>query len=226
MPRGKKSYRSKRTRKYTPKKSLVLGGFPKQKVVKMRYVSEFNLTSTSGVSQSYNFRANSPFDPDLTGVGHQCKTFDQWMAVYSHFNVLGSKAKVRLLSTNGVDHIAYGVCRTPVANQMVGLDLSAILENRYQKGYRITGSGFQYGGLRAKANVDLVTKYSQKKQHGANSTSRTDLTGSISTNPTESTIFEVWQCATGGAMSSKTCAYLIIIDYIVLLTEPKVLPQS
>lgn len=225
---GRKKF-TKRNRRYNrkakPKKTLVVGGFPKQTMVKLRYVQEINIT-TSGLSNSQPFVANGLFDPYYPVGGHQPKIFDQWMLMYSHYNVLGSKARVRLTSTGGLDHVSWGICTTPHQNQMSNKTLEAVLENRYQKGYRITGSAYQNSGVRARANIDQVSYYSQKKQHGKNATSRSDLIGDVTKNPDEKTFFEIWQCPIQGVTASKTCSYLVTIDYLVLFTEPKVLAQS
>ena len=111
MPRSTKSvYDSKgrrkprwRKRRQNPRKILPLAGFPKQKLVKLRYVQELEIvTPTSGLSNSVPFVANGAYDPYYPIGGHQPKGFDQWMAVYSHFNVLGSKIYGNVLSFNSL----------------------------------------------------------------------------------------------------------------------------
>jgi hypothetical protein len=45
------------------------------------------LDMTSGVTGTYSFRLNSPFDPNYTASGHQPMGFDQWAAFYNHYVV-------------------------------------------------------------------------------------------------------------------------------------------
>lgn len=42
----------------------------------------------------YVFSANGLYDPNITGVGHQVNGFDQFMALYNEYIVLGSTIKV------------------------------------------------------------------------------------------------------------------------------------
>lgn len=211
-------------RRATIKKSLPLTGFPKQKVVKLRYVQEILLnTPGGGVSKSIPFVANGCFDPYYPIGGHQPKGFDQWMTLYSHYNVLGSKCSVRLFQTATQD-FTWGVARTPTPNELDNKTLEYILECRMNKGFSISGS-FAVNNNMPTSTVRTI-KYSQKKQHGMNSTSKSELVGSASSNPAELTIFEVWCAPSAIDMESKVVKFIVTIDYIVLFTEQKVLDQS
>lgn len=215
----------KNTRRNRPKKTLPLGGFPKNKVVKLEYVQELQLTtpSTTGLSKSLPFVANGCYDPYYPIGGHQPKAFDQWMAVYSHFNVLGAKIRVKCVST-GYTHVSWGVCRTPAPTEMNGRTLEYLMENRYQKNARfISGSNNVNIQMNNKA---LTATYSQKGIYGANATGNANLVGSISANPTDQQYFEVWACPIGADSQSKILDFIVELEYIVLLTEPKVLAQS
>lgn len=221
MPRRK----TRRRRKAQATTTLPLGGFPKNKLVKLRYVTEC-VVQCAGLSDSFNFRANGMFDPDHTGVGHQPKAFDQWMSIYNHYNVLGAKINVKLASTHGADNYIWGVTRTPAANQMDGKQLTYCLENRYNKGYRTIGSSYNHSGQRTNANSAMVCTYSQKKQFGKNSTGSDKLTGTATTDPTEQQFFEVWIAPINSVAQQQTASFIVTIDYIALLTEPRVLAQS
>jgi hypothetical protein len=51
--------------------------FPQHLRRTLRYADLVSLTSTLGGTAFYQFRANSLFDPDLSGTGHQCRFYDQ-----------------------------------------------------------------------------------------------------------------------------------------------------
>lgn len=214
----KRTYRKKR--KSTP--PLPIGGFPKNKMVKLRYVSECVVTC-SGLSNSHSFSANGMYDPDITGGGHQPKAFDEWMAVYNHYNVVGSKVSVKLVSPHGADGYIWGVTRTPSPNQLQSKLLTYCLENRYTRGYRAIGIN---PGQRALANRPFTAKYSQKSQFGQNSSQKTNLTGDAGANPAEQSYFEVWIAPINNIPTNQTASFIVTIDYIALLTEPRVLAQS
>lgn len=226
----RKSRRTKRKpRRRVPRSykgpSLPLSGFPKQKVVKLRYVQEITLTtpSTTGLSKSLPFVANGPYDPYYPIGGHQPKGFDQWMALYSNYNVLGSKCTMRMLNS-GNDAFAWGVARTATPNELDGKTLEYILECRMNKGFAVAG-GYQRTNNMPTSTVKTIT-YSQKKQHGPNSTNASNLIGTAGGNPAELTIFECWMAPSAGNPSSLTANFVVTIDYIIMFTEQKVLNQS
>lgn len=228
----KKKQTKKSTRKPRRKipRNLPLAGFPKQKMVRLRYVQEQEITtSPNGLSHSVPFVANGCHDPYYPIGGHQPKGFDQWMAVYSHFNVLGSKISVKMVGT-GEDNFAWGVARTAAPNTLNGQTLEYILEwrgNKSSNSYVVVGSeNGGYANNPTRMNTVKTARYSQKKQFGKNATSTAELIGSATSNPAELSIFEIWQCPINSQMASKTADYVVVIDYIVLFTEPKLLPQS
>jgi hypothetical protein len=63
----------------------------------LRYADTVLLTSTSGGTAFYQFRANSCFDPDLTGTGHQPRYYDQLctsVGPYQTYRVLSSTVRL------------------------------------------------------------------------------------------------------------------------------------
>ena len=60
----------------------------------LRYFPEIDQKYRSRENQ---FVANGAFDPNLTGVGHQPRGFDQFMAGYETFTVTGSKISVNFV---------------------------------------------------------------------------------------------------------------------------------
>lgn len=69
-------------------------GFPERLKTKLHYCDVVQLAASAGNPGIYQFRMNSLFDPDYTGVGHQPQWFDQLSAVYNFYKVLGSKITV------------------------------------------------------------------------------------------------------------------------------------
>lgn len=84
--------RGSRSRSSFPKKGLmVIGGFPKRKLVKLVYVDTKQFDVGINAAIGHVFRLNSCFDPDLTGTGHQPYAFDQWSTFYNRYTVIGAK---------------------------------------------------------------------------------------------------------------------------------------
>lgn len=66
-------------------------GFPTKIITILRYIQTNTLTSTTGGIATQVFRMNGPFDPDVTGIGHQPMYWDRYAAIYQSYRVLGSR---------------------------------------------------------------------------------------------------------------------------------------
>ncbi len=76
---------------------------------KLPYVFSVTRTTVADAkAQVYQFRTNSLFDPDLTGVGHQPYQFDQLTLMYSRYIVYGLKYSITFNNPN-VDGVYCGV---------------------------------------------------------------------------------------------------------------------
>lgn len=198
--------------------SSINGPMALRQVVKMRYSEDINLgTGVGGLLYNYDFRANSIFDPNLTGSGHQPLGHDQWAQFYDHYVVLGAKMRVTFTNPSNTDTSFCAIAVQDMANTM-----SNQAHIREQPRSRWTLVPNQ-GGNNQKS---LVCNYSAKKFFGAKSVVTWDKLGSaMGNNPTEDALFRIfYQNAT--STSSYNIVANVIIDYIVLLSEPKVLTQS
>ena len=76
-------------------------GVPDTKWVRLKYVQETSIdTGLASINKIY-FRANSLFDPDFTGVGHQPLHYDELNVPYDHYTVYGSKITVTVINVTG-----------------------------------------------------------------------------------------------------------------------------
>lgn len=75
-------------------------GIPDKTRVNLQYSDIINVNP--GLPRAtYIMRGNSLYDPDFTGTGHQPLYFDQYMALYSKYRVLGSRIKVTFINNQG-----------------------------------------------------------------------------------------------------------------------------
>ena len=156
----KPKYRSKKPqRKYKPQRSLALSGFPQSKVVRLRYVEAIGINPVITGNGFYVFRANSIFDPNYTGVGHQPMGHDEWSQSYNHYAVLGSKIKVTFCSTDTTYTNAAAVCSVSRQADFTAIAISS--------GTRIQESGANYKILgtpnSSNGQVTLTSYFSAKK---------------------------------------------------------------
>lgn len=85
-------------------------GFPDRIVTRLRYDQVGNMTTTGGSIVKQVWRANSVFDPDFTGAGHQPLYFDQFAAIYNQYAVIKSKiTTVFTMSEGGTVPILCGL---------------------------------------------------------------------------------------------------------------------
>jgi len=64
------------------------------KTTVLSYCDYFSLNPVVGNPATYIFSANGLFDPNITGVGHQPRGYDQLKSLFDHYTVTGSTIKV------------------------------------------------------------------------------------------------------------------------------------
>jgi len=217
---------------YAPK-SIVQGfnsrsgvfGFPVSLRTKLRYVENISMSSASGAMANNVFRANSLFDPNETGTGHQPMCFDQWMTLYNHFMVIGSKITVHFAGDGGTSGVPliYGVALTDDATSTSSP--GTIMENGTTK-YRVTGASANY----TQKTAPRISKgFSCKKFF--NITNPLDnvlrLGGNVAADPTEIAFFSVFLgCLPDTATDIGATQLTVVIDYLTIFSEPKEQAQS
>lgn len=211
--------------RYNPKVTtnrLGLVGFPNNRVVKMRYADTELLTSTSGSLAVSTWRANSIFDPDFTGIGTQPLGYDQWAQFYNHYIVIGSKisCEVSWVSSGA----SAGPCVVGIIldddGNLIPTDYLAIMEQGKSISMHINPSS-------ANASRAINSSYSAKKFNNITDIkdNRDSLGASFGANPTDPAFFHLFaQSADLG--STNAIRFTLLIDFIVILGEPKELPVS
>lgn len=216
----------KRQRMTRYKRGPILEGFPKRKLVKLRYVQEVSLNPGISSFSVHQFRANSVFDPDFTGVGHQPMGFDEWAALYERYTVYGSKINVMYAptSTASVAPGYYGVTLYGTAGQLSSTygNVEAILEGKLT-GYTTTMSGSSNSVFLPRS---LWRKFSARNFFGkTDPLDDPDIGALVSTNPVNLAYYGVW-CGASGGNDPGQMNFKVQIDYIVMFHEPYLLVQS
>lgn len=187
-------------------------GLPNVATVKLNYSTGLALVSTIGNQATYTFRANSIFDPDFTGSGHQPMNFDVWAAQYNHYVVLGSKITCQF---------AGGAVATP---SYVGVQLKsnsptphsnvqAMLEED-PNGYKVTNN--------PRRPIFAVKRFSAKRYFRCtNPNDNKDRIGAaVTQDPAELAYYHVW-CAAIDNTVNTTQIVDVKIEYIVQFSEKK-----
>lgn len=228
-PRRKPAGVRKRTYKkrtlFRPQNILRVG-FPRTTMVKLRYCDGVQIDPPPGGLGTHNFRANSCYDPDATGVGHQPMNFDLWSQLYNHYTVVGAKITARFFddaaSFTGLGFVG-GINLSD--DSTFTLTSGTMMEQGLSK-YRMA---FNTQTANAGRGVVVSRGFSCKKFF--NITNPMDNTARVgaptSANPSELAHFIVFV----GPLPSQTAdidafQVAITIDYIVIFSEPREQPQS
>ena len=206
---------------------LVRSGFPAQCTVKLAYVDSISLDAIAGPDQFvyYIFRANSCYDPDYTGVGHQPMGFDEYMKLYDHYQVKWSSIKVTNMPTQATGNatpIVWGVHISDAPNTLASMNnVNQLMEQRN------TGP-FKLGGLRdSTTNTRLNTiRRSCNIRKFVGNKDPSLLRGDSVSQPAEEVYYTIWATARSSAFNPGAEAFDVHMEFIVTFTEPKLMTQS
>lgn len=180
--------------------------------------------NTGGNVSSHVFSANSLYDPDYTGIGHQPHYFDQCMAIYDHYTVY--KAKITIYGENNVNNTAM------ITSLRIGDDATLIsLPNDVAEQ---TGSKWIYVSS-CPASTDNKTKWSLSKTVNVPkffTKTKKDLIndaifrGAAATSPAEQVYFIIDQWAVDQASGVGSDFLQVKVEYWAQFTEPKIVLGS
>lgn len=178
----------------------------------MKYSMRTSLASVAGTPAVRVFSCNGVYDPDITGIGHQPRGFDQLMNLFDHFVVIGAKATVwfQPADTNTVG----SVCFISVQDNN-----PAFTDSRdYFEAANVATRAISQNGDNAHCLVSTInpSKFLGRSKPMADP----DLKGSTASNPNEQCFFHIGQV---GIQDQNTTVYLQVeLEYTVILIEPKV----
>ncbi len=225
--RKRKQYRSRRrprrmykkrgwaSRNPVPSKTL-LGN---SKAVRLCYVTGLELFSQAiGLPSVHVFSANGLFDPDITGVGHQPRGFDQIQALYAHNTVIWSKCTAWFTPANSIGGVVDG------KTQMVAVALKAGLTPFTTSAFYLEGRNVNYkclGSFNQSAPVACSMKYTPKNFLATPSLlSSNELKGDASGNPAEGAFFHVCGLPITFGVDNGSIQISVTIEYIAVFHEP------
>jgi len=216
-----KRYRSTKYRLAPLINRGVPSGMPTQRTASLRYVTKIELTPVLGALRDYIFRANSLFDPDQTGAGHQPMGRDTWATLYNHYVVLGSKITIEASQQEASGSVSNIAAVGVYLNDSITIaytDMTEYAEARRGQ-YKLVNS-------RQTKPAKLSNSFSAKNFFNITDVkdNKSEIGALVGFNPTEAAYYHVW----GQTMDSSTTVitYIVTIDYIVSFSEPKSLAQS
>lgn len=220
--RGKsaKKYPAKRRRYDTvnifrPTPSRNMGPLGVSQKATFYYHEQFSMNiGISGTPDSYMFSANGLYDPNITGVGHQPRGFDQLVGtLYDHYVVIASRIHVwaQNTDTSQAQSIALIVNDNPGA---FGFN-NSVMENRYVKVLQMSPAG-------SGQNCGTMSMYvdPNKFLYRSKPLSDPDLKGSSSANPAEQAYWQLYLINKTGN-DTLSVNVRVRIEYQTILLEPR-----
>lgn len=173
---------------------------------KLKYVETYS-GNTGSAPYQVNYRGNSLFDPNVAIGGHQPLYFDQYMALYGKYLVLGSSMKLTV--TNGSNTAALQCVLWPNTDVTVLATVSEVLEQTKASTMRTIplGQSLAYSTKRY-AKTSTVLGLS-KVQLGEE-----ELSGTSSANPANEWFWSILFSSIDGS-STVSVAYCVEITYYV-----------
>lgn len=196
-----------------------------RKTVKIRYADTFQLnTSTvAGAISAHYFSANSIYDPDVTGTGHQPYGFDSYKLFHNHYTVTNAKINVKFMSNyQGSENVLCVVRPLGLAAVTTDGFISTQQENPGAVwGHIGPNQGGQPHCLLSK-NLSIKDYFNVK----GDIVQRSQLTSLFSTNPAEMCYFGIFTSNTGTALTAALVTVQVTIDYEVVFSESKSLDRQ
>lgn len=218
-PRRKKAYKGFNPRSLT--------GFPSSAKYHFRYADTLSLATTlGGTPAKYSYSANSLFDPDTTGIGHQPLGYDQATVYYNKYMVLGSKITVKYAldnpTANYVSPIGIGVYisdDTFTPNSVVSM-----VEQGLGRWSVMSASNTRGTDFKQVSNTYSPKRFFKVKDPMDNTIEYGAL---VSSSPANQAFFSIWVGNLDAGVGDITnVTMLITIEYTAIFYEPKTLNQS
>lgn len=198
--------------------SVRRGPLPSAFNATLRYYERFTINPGSvGTADNYVFSLNGLYDPNVTGVGHQPRGFDELMPLFNHYCVTGGMFRVNVVANSSEvqDVVAYASLRD-------GSSTSSNLRDYMESGQTVSG----VASHRTRPPLVLEGTWSMNRFFGMNVKDDDRFRGSSSSNPTEQLYLHVGGAAilSGADPGSFYCTVELV--YRVTFMEPNTPAES
>jgi len=208
-PVARTSFKSKIWPYQKPGASQLWDPFPSRATALLRYNETIEIAPTTGVSGHYLFRANSIFDPNFTGTGHQPYGHDTYQAIYNHYKV--NYATIVIVPVENDDGMI-GCTITDDSTVNVSFDNCKEVKNTVMK------------AMGANGTPEKIVQYYNKNQVFEENAD--GCGANFGANPTEQAFFDVWCAMKTATTTGVTFTLNISITYNVSFWELKDLGES
>lgn len=175
----------------------------------LRYCEYVTLNPGVGTTATYIFSANGMFDPNISGVGHQPRGYDQWMQLYSRYVVTKSKIIVQAANDSNASNTAiFGV------SVSTDQTTSTVVEDHTES--RLVS----YTLLSKDAPRSVTQTFDlQAWKKGVNIMTDDVISGSTGANPPENYFFNVFAAALANGTDLGVINLFVTIEYEATLLD-------
>ncbi len=201
-----------------------------KKMVRLKYTEQISLDPGAAAVAHFLFRANSMFDPNSTGGGHQPVGFDQWAIFYNFYSCISSKIKVTFFSTDPSEALTNGIVGIYVNDDNISTTtIQGMVEFQNTK-YAHIGPGDGGSGI-----VTVRNSYNAAKTFGRPKsvyTASSDGTGGMGDsgpegfNPKDTAVYDIFVGPARLVDDLNRVDMLVEIWYTCLLFDRRTLPGS
>lgn len=210
----KRYYRKSRYDKYLTRTIQ-----PNIAYVQMKYSTSILINPGLGGSAVYHFRANSIYDPDHTGAGHQPSLHDLYQMLYQHYEVLGSKIIVRPMPVPELTEPQAGSRLMQVAITAIQSTAEGTLD--YEEIREFKRGPIMYVNDNSVVNGRgsfIVKGWSKRRWFGKESPQET--ASGFGSNPNAEAFFRIQGSAVSSTIDPVPLNVLVDVHYYVKLTRP------
>lgn len=218
-PSKKAWRRGRKTKRKLKRTRHVASRMPKTMLMKHRYTETIGLDAAGGGVSPYVFIANTLYDPNVTGTGHQPLMSDEMAAIYGSYIILGSKITAKFVNSSTgttVSHIGIFLSR----DSSISTSQELVLEQQNTK-HTTLGLPGSTNGIKT-----ITGNFSAKKFFSANPLTDDLQEALISADPQKKAYYILWQSSINSANNPDAIDVLVSIDYIALWKNRKEVLQS
>jgi len=215
----------KRTYRRKPRISRPINALATVHKCEMTYAEQFAIDAVADITSTYVFRANSLYDPNVTGTGHQPMGFDQMCEFYQKFTVTASSIELHVVypSASQPNPALWGVIVSTDAGAPTGLAVTDILEQKFSTRIRSAGT---ISNEQTLTNVERK-KFSLRKFFGGKvQPCDPSYQCTASADATNLAYYNVYCCSTVPLENPGSINFIAKIRYYVTCTDPIMLTQS
>lgn len=165
-----------------------------------------------GTAAAYIFAANGLYDPNITGTGHQPLGFDQYMALYGEYLVVGSTIKVTFANSSTTVPAYIGVFLEDLTTTDTSFSRYVENGNGVYSVADVANSGMGIKTLTHKADI---RKFSHQDIFAED-----NFSGTASANPNDTHYFHVVVAPFDAATDMSACYISVEIRYDVIFRDP------